>query len=63
MSRWILPLFLALLNVAPAQAQSDRVVALVISVGEGSARADAIQAQFHANNGIAVSRPATTLTR
>ncbi|WP_118136858.1 peptidoglycan-binding protein [Oceanicella sp. SM1341] len=30
----------------PAAAQSDRVVALVVSVGEGSARADAIQAQL-----------------
>ncbi len=32
--------------VAPAMAQSDRVVALIVSVGEGGPRADAIQAQL-----------------
>ena len=34
------------LSVLPANAQSDRVVALVVSVGQGAARADAIQAQL-----------------
>ncbi|WP_339948173.1 peptidoglycan-binding domain-containing protein [uncultured Albimonas sp.] len=36
----------AALCALPALAQSDRVVALVVSVGEGGARADAIQAQL-----------------
>ncbi|SFH79542.1 peptidoglycan-binding domain-containing protein [Albimonas pacifica] len=36
----------ALPAAAPAWAQSDRVVALVVSVGDGGARADAIQAQL-----------------
>ena len=34
------------LSAQPAMAQSDRVVALVVSVGQGAARADAIQAQL-----------------
>lgn len=34
------------LSALPAPAQSDRVVALVVSVGAGAARADAIQAQL-----------------
>lgn len=42
-------LFLSLIlafSALPAAAQSDRVVALVVSVGQGAARADAIQAQL-----------------
>lgn len=35
-----------LLGIMPAAAQSDRVVALVISVGDGVQRSDAIQAQL-----------------
>ncbi|MFK7944047.1 MAG: peptidoglycan-binding protein [Paracoccaceae bacterium] len=44
--RWLLSLLAMVLSVVPVAAQSDRVVALVVSVGEGSARADAIQAQL-----------------
>lgn len=36
------------LSALPAAAQSDRVVALVVSVGEGAARADAVQAHLQA---------------
>ena len=38
--------FALLLSAYPAAAQTDRAVALVVSVGEGAARADAIQAQL-----------------
>ena len=44
--RGVLALWLLVFASLPAMAQSDRAVALVISVGEGSARADAIQAQL-----------------
>ena len=44
--RLCLAICVLLAAAAPAAAQSDRVVALVISVGEGAARADAIQARL-----------------
>lgn len=44
--RGFLALCLVVLSGVSAAAQSDRAVALVISVGEGTARADAIQAQL-----------------
>lgn len=43
-ARILFPAFGLVLCALPAAAQSDRVVALVVSVGEGSARADAVQA-------------------
>jgi len=48
--KWIAPALLLVAGLVfsaqPAAAQSDRVVALVVSVGQGAARADAIQAQL-----------------
>ena len=45
-TRLLLSMALGLAAVLPASAQTDRVVALVVSVGNGGARADAIQAQL-----------------
>ena len=48
MKRILLTTVSIVLSALPAVAQTDRVVALVVSVGAGAARADAMQAQLQA---------------